>query len=346
MNIENSKQEEAKKPFAHRLREFMGDLRPYKERLWPHRYKILKINALANVIVLLYLLFLTHPYYKTTITILPEYGTKSSLGELGGLASLAGINLAEGASTLIYQNLLTSESVLGPVIYGNYLTKEYKDSVNLIQYFDIEVEKRDDPDVQKRRQFLKVYNLFRNAIIQTDLDRMTEILDITITMPESKLSAEVANNVVASLDQYVQTVRKSNAIDRRLYLERRNSQIEDSLRNYEEALKTFQIQNKIIEQSPELVLQQSRLMRNVELYQAINIQINQQLEIARIDEIKDNPIINLKEKAKDPVVRSGPPRRNYFIFLIILVGISVTSYFVYRDQLKEYINIVKTELKK
>jgi capsule polysaccharide export protein KpsE/RkpR len=175
---------------------------------------------------------------------------------------------------------------------------------------------------------------------------MTEILDITVTMPESKLSAEVANNIVESLDEYVQTVRKSNAIDRRLYLERRNSQIEDSLRNNEEALKTFQIQNKIIEQSPELVLQQSRLMRNVELYQATNIQINQQLEIARIDEIKDNPIINLKEKAKDPVVRSGPPRRNYFIFLIILVGISATSYFVYRDQLKEYFNIVKTELKK
>jgi uncharacterized protein involved in exopolysaccharide biosynthesis len=346
MNEGNSTQEAPQKDFADRLREFVDALRPYIKRLWPHRYKILKINLLADVIILLYLLFLTKPYYKTTITILPEYGTKASLGGLGGLASLAGINLAEGTSTVIYQNILSSESVLSPVVYAHYLTKEFKDSVNLIQYFEVEVEKRDEPDVQERRQFLKVYNLMKNAIIQTDLDRMTEILDITVTMPESKLSAEVANNIVESLDEYVQTVRKSNAIDRRLYLERRNSQIEDSLRNNEEALKTFQIQNKIIEQSPELVLQQSRLMRNVELYQATNIQINQQLEIARIDEIKDNPIINLKEKAKDPVVRSGPPRRNYFIFLIILVGISATSYFVYRDQLKEYFNIVKTELKK
>ena len=73
---------------------------------------------------------------KVLLPYLPEYGSKSTtLSGLSQLASLAGVKVGEGAPTEIYQNLLTSETVLEPVIYAKYKTEEYKDSVNLIQYF-------------------------------------------------------------------------------------------------------------------------------------------------------------------------------------------------------------------
>lgn len=344
MNEVINSNEEYEKPFTERIKESASHLRPYLKILWAHRFKIMLINVIANLVILLYLLFLAKPYYKSTITILPDYGMKQGLGGLGGLASLAGVNVGEGPPTAIYEKILISESVLGSVIYTKYLTEEYRDSVNLIQYFDIELEKKFDPDVQERRQFLKAYDLFIKSIIQTDLDKTTGILDITITMPESRLSAEVANNVIESLDKYIQTTRKSNAIYRRLYLEKRNNQIEDSLRNAEEALKLFRFQNKIIGQSPELLLEDSRLQRKVELYQNISVQINQQLELARIEEIKDTPIVNLKEKAKEPVIKSGPQRIKLFIVFALIVGLFVGTFFAFRDQLKQYYNIIRTEL--
>ncbi len=60
---------------------------------------------------------------------------------------------------------------------------------------------------------------------------MTKILNVTVTMPEAQLSADVANKLVESLDLYIRTQRKSYATEQSFYLEKRTSQIKDSL-NY------------------------------------------------------------------------------------------------------------------
>lgn len=345
MKLDFSSKGEPEKSSAEKLKKFMDDIRPYVEIVWGKRIKIIKVYAIVIVLILIYLLFIAKPYYTTTITILPDYSTASSLSGLGGLASLAGVKIGEGPPSEIYQNILASESVLGPVINAKYQTERYKDSVDLIRYFDIELENTYSPDVEKRRQFLKAYERFTKQIMKTDLDKLTDILDIIITMPESKLSADVANNVAESLDRYVQTQRKSNATDRRLYLEKRNTQVEDSLRASEDALTTFLDQNKVIMQSPQLLEGQSRLQRKVDLYQTIYLEINQQLELARIDEIKDNPIVNIKENVKEPVIKTGPHRVILFILFAFLAGIFVILFFVYQESMKRYLNLIRLEFK-
>ena len=42
------------------------------------RKKILIINTVVLILTLAYLLFLSKPYFESTVTILPEYGSKSS----------------------------------------------------------------------------------------------------------------------------------------------------------------------------------------------------------------------------------------------------------------------------
>ena len=84
----------------------------------------------------------------------------------------------------------------------------------------------------------------------------------------------------------------------------------------EEALKIFRDNNRQITQSPELLLQQSRLMRNVEIQQTIFIELTKQLELAKLAEVKDVPVINLREQAKDPIIKTGPKRA--FMLLGIL----------------------------
>ena len=44
--------------------------------------------------------------------------------------------------------------------------------------------------------------------ISTDLDRFSKVLNIKVKMPESDLSAVVANNIVKSLDNYIRTQKK------------------------------------------------------------------------------------------------------------------------------------------
>ena len=86
---------------------------------------------------------------------MPEYGSKSSsmLSQLSGLASIAGVKVGDSAPTEIYQNLVSSETVLQYVIYGKYLTEEFPDSVNLIKYFEMD-ETDDNPQFKREKIFL------------------------------------------------------------------------------------------------------------------------------------------------------------------------------------------------
>ena len=109
---------EDNRSFEEKFKDFIEKIKPYKERLWFVRKKFLIVNFIVLILALAYLLFLAKPYYESTVTILPEYGSKSSsmLSQLSGLASLAGVKVGDSAPTEIYQNLITSETVLQDVI--------------------------------------------------------------------------------------------------------------------------------------------------------------------------------------------------------------------------------------
>src|ERR1035437_3103854 len=320
-----------KKTTEENIQEFIEKLRPYILKLWDKRKKLLIINGVVLILSFLCLLLLVKSYYVSTVTILPEYGSKSSmLSQFSGLASLAGVNVGSGAPTEIYQNLLQSESVIAPVIYDRYLTKEYPDSVNLIRYFEIDTKDK-NPEIQKRKRFLAVDDLLTKTLISTDLDKMTKILTIKVTMPEAQLSADVVNKLAESLDQYIRTNRKSYAGEQRYYLEKRVDQIKDSLSICENKLRDFREQNRMIVQSPNLLLEQGRLTRNVEIFQTVYIELTKQLELAKIDEIKDTPILNLKEIAQNPIKKAGPNKLPMLIIILFFSVLLSGTYILFED---------------
>jgi len=332
-----------KKTTEEKIQDFIDKFRPYFLKLWNKRKKFLIINGIVLAITLLILLFLVKPYYESTVVILPEYGNKTNmLSQLSGLAALAGVNVGSGAPTEIYQNLVQSESVMAPVIYSKYLTKEYPDSVNLIQYFNVKLEDP-NPEIQKRKRYITVSDLLIKSLISTDVDRMTKILIVKVTMPEAQLSADVVNKLVASLDEYIRTKRKSYAGEQRYYLEKRVEQIKDSLNFCENKLRDFREQNRMITQSPNLLLEQGRLMRNVEIQQNVYIELTKQLELAKIDEIRDTPILNIKENAQNPILKAGPKRVLTLILILFFSVLATATYFLFEDVIKKTYKSIRTK---
>lgn len=327
--------------FDEKFRDMVEKIRPYLQRLWSNRKKFFLFNLVILIITILYLLFLTKPYFKSSIEILPEYGSKTSmLSQLSGLASIAGVNVGDAVPTEIYQNLLYSEMVISNVVYAKYKTNEYPDSINLIQYFNIE-NTDNDPQIRKRKDFLSAYELLTKSKITTDIDRITKILNINVNMPEAQLSADVANRLAESLDLYIRTQRKSYATEQNFYLEKRTKQVKDSLTIAENQLKNFREQNRITVQSPNLLLEQGRLMRNVEILQNVFIELTKQLELAKLNLIKDAPVLNIKEYAKTPVVKAGPKRASSLILIMFFSVILSGLYFIFKDKLMEYYKILK-----
>ncbi len=159
-------------------------------------------------------------------------------------------------------------------------------------------------------------------------------------MPESDLSALVANNIVESLDFYIRTKRKSYASEQRFYIQKRLAQIGDSLSAAENKLKNFREENRLVA-SPALMLEQGRLLRNVDILQTVFIELNKQLEIAKIDEIKETPVLNVKELAKDPIIKAGPKRGIIFVIIMFTSILLSSLYFMFRNEIKKYYGIMK-----
>jgi len=306
----DSKTENQTKSFFDKLTDFIIKMKPYAALLWGERKQLVLFNGGVAVVSILVLLFIIKPYYQSTVTILPDFGNKSSdmLSQFSGLASIAGVNMGGDVSTQIYQNLITSEAVLNEVIYKKYQTKEYVQPVDLVEYFEIKPDASLPDSLQKRKMFLTVYEMLTKGRIATGYELKTKILTVMVEMPESKLAADVANAVVTSLDKYVRTQRKSFATEQRKYLVSRVQQIKDTLTYCEDALKNFREKNRQVAQSPELLLEQNRLMRNVEIQQTIFIELTKQSELVKLAEVKDVPVVNVREYAKDPVTKTGPRR--------------------------------------
>ena len=333
---------EEEPPFGERLKETIEKMRPYFLRLWKLRWRFIYVNGTIAIITILYLLFLTKPYYDSTVTILPDYGNKVSgmLSQLSGLASLAGVSVGKAASTEIYQNLITSEAVLRPVIYTEYKTKKFNKPVNLIQYFEIEPDESLPDSLRKRKMFLTIFKNLSNRI-NTNIDRMTKILTITVKMPEAELSANVVNNIAKSLNQYVLTQRKSFAIEQKKYLDKRIAQVKDSLSLAENNLKNFRIKNRMVVQSPSLMLEQARLARVIEIKQTVYIELMKQYELVKLEVVRDTPVINLREYAKDPIKKAGPKRLISLIIIMFFSSIISGFILIYLPNIKEYWEIIK-----
>ena len=68
----------------------------------------------------------------------------------------------------------------------------------------------------------------------------------------------------------------------------------------------------------------SQKLREVEAKQQVYVTLQQQLELARINEVKQTPIINILDEAKPPVNKSRPNRLTIAI-LCMLAGFIISS---------------------
>jgi len=330
------------------IKEFIEKIAPYIRIIIQNWKKLLYFNGAVAILSAAVLLLFIKNYYDSTVIILPDYGGGSLLGGLSGLAAVAGISVGETEPTVIYQKLIEGESVLAPVIYKKYNTREFNNPVNLIEYYEIDIEKTDERDplfLQERDKFTQMSKIFKKNILSTDIDRLTSILTITVRADEQILSSEIANNLVASLDEYVRTKRKSNAVEQRIYIEKRIDQVKDSLRNAEEVLKKFREQNRVIGLSPQLTLDQTRLLRNIEILQTVYIELTKQMELIKLEEVKDAPIVNIREEAGIPIEKAGP-KRSIFLVVILFLSLSFSCcWIILKDKIQRLYSLVKAILR-
>ncbi len=309
------------------------------KRLWHNKKILLVTNLLVGILAIVYLLFFTKPYYESKVTILPELRNRTGLASSFNYYNLLR-SFNKSPTLSVYQELMKSKNVLKSVALKQYVTNEYADSMNLVEYFAPKTSEEHEKinDLQKLGRVVRIIK----GSIKSFVDLKTNSLEITVRMGDPKLSYQVANNVIESLDYYIRTQRKSFASEQIFYLEQRITQVKDSLNIVETQLKNFREENRIISQSPNMLLTQNRLKRNVEIMQAVYIELVKQIELAKLQEIQDTPVINIIEKAEEPLKKAGPNRRRTLTIVLLLSFVITVSLVLISNKINEYLKLMKS----
>ena len=158
----------------------------------------------------------------------------------------------------------------------------------------------------------KVANI--KQAITADVDKKTAMTTLTVTLQDPKVTAIVADSVVAKLQQYIIDYRIKKAKEDCAYLEQlykeRQQEYYDAQIKYAHY---FDSNRNIALQS--VRAEQERLQNDMNLAYQVYSQVAQQLQVARAKIQEEKPVFAVVEPATVPLEPSGTSRK------VILVGI-------------------------
>ena len=173
--------------------------------------------------------------------------------------------------------------------------------------------------------------------MNTAIDRLTEkiliqeeesgLIVISVLMEEPQLAADIVNYISNYIKEYISDIMLSYSSRHREFIEERLQYSKNELSTSEEELKKFSEKNPFAVDTPELQLQRGRLMRNMEVNQQVYITLRQQYEMARINELKETPVINILDFG-EPASDEEKPQKMLIIFLTTLIFLLFTSIFI------------------
>ena len=142
-----------------------------------------------------------------------------------------------------------------------------------------------------------------NRRVSAQADARTGIVTVTVAATTPDAAEAVVALLISSIKHFNVATRQLQARELRVFLEGRVANAEQGLRQDEDALRTFYQRNRSIGDSPQLMFEEARMKRQIELRQELYTTLSRELETARIDEVNDTPTITIV----DPPLASSQP---------------------------------------
>lgn len=278
--------------------------------------------------------FVVTPWYKVTVQIIPNISETPSIpNQYMNIAALAGINIqsTNEERMLLYPEIIKSNFVMDRILNHNFKTGN-NTKTTLFNYFKISIDSSDiSPGSVSYKEIEHFKKTLRTEIINTNYDTETGILKINIQFPGNAfIATEIANFIILQLDDYNKNYRKYKATEQIEFIENSIRNNEKTLKIAEHNFEVFQLQNKDIS-SPKSKIEFERLETEMEVQRNIYIELRKQLEIAKIEKIKETETLSILEEPSVPYNKFKPKRliiliMSFFIGLIFsLLYISIES---------------------
>lgn len=284
--------------------------------LWKGKYIIAACTVIVTALGVIYALIATEIFSTSTTFILKTKGSSGG-GSLSQLASLAGINMGSN-------NNIDPSDYLDKIVQDKeFISKLYEkkwffkgDSLSLEQVFEIKPDTT-IPNFEYVFFMEKIETIRKGKVLSINKDAKTGILTLTSNAPDPQLAYDLNLFTINYISNYIRNSLKTQAKEKRIFIEERIKETKEELTKAENALVEFKERN-LASIAPKVALEEGRLMRNVTMNQEIYIQFQKQYELTRIEELDDQALVQVVKSADVPIMNSKPKRKMIVIFTFIL----------------------------
>src|SRR5881394_529812 len=251
--------------------------------LWlHHRWRSLVPVALLGFLVGIALAFVLPDHFTATLVLKPSAGDDTQLsGNLGAIASKFGVRPNVDNSPLDYFALvLQSDTLLRSVLQTHFLRSslapDSSGSPRFAEYYGASP----NPDEQEVAKAVK--RLRKDLSVSSDIPSGT--ISISLELKDRALALGVARAMVFESNRYLEHVDSEIHRAGRVFLDEQLTQAQLVLNAAEDSLPRFYERNRNFSQSPELRVQESRLLRRVQIAQDRYLALSGQVGDARLTE--------------------------------------------------------------
>jgi alpha-tubulin suppressor-like RCC1 family protein len=213
-------------------------------------------------------------------------GEQPEMSRFSGVAAQFGIDLlggARGESVDFYARLARSRALLEEVARREYELSG-GGTATLVQLYDM-------PGSGAEQLRRTVEKLADNVGVDADLN--AGVVGIRTRDADRAVAEQVNRAILDEVNRFNLERRQSQASAERAFVEAEVARARQDLEAAEQAQSAFMESNRRYEEWPQLRVEAARLQRQVDLQQQVFTTLTQALERARLDEVRNTPVITI-----------------------------------------------------
>lgn len=281
------------------------------------RGKLIIITCITISIISGILFAFFSPETFITRTIFFTKTNNKNIGNLGQLAAFAGLNIGSSgnADPSVYLDKVINDSKY----ISSLFNQEWYYKGDTLPLETILKIKPDTSLTNWKHAFLmkKILVFRKKRILSLKKDLKSGLLTLSAEAFGPILSYDLNLYTINYISSYIRKSIKSQAKEKRLFIGDRIKESKSELEKSENELAIFKSAN-LMSHSPQTILEETRLAREVAMNQEIYIQLQKQYELAKIEELDDQPLIQIVKSADIPIVKSKPKRKLILLFSSVI----------------------------
>ena len=288
------------------------------------RWRLVVIVLLGTLVVAALAVILLPPVYESHASFVTAGSSSSKMAGalsgsssgLQGLASQLGVSAGgdPSESPNFYVKLIESEELRRRLLNSKFLDPRGQSPHDSARLLDILRLKSSDP---QRKMEMGVKEMGR--AITSDFDLKTNLVTLAVASRWPELAAAIGNRTIGLVDAFNHEQRVSRARSKRMFVQSRLDSARVELQNAEEQQRIFYEQNRQWRNSPQLVFEEGRMRRNVDVASDLFLTLQRQFESARLDEFNDAAEITVVDPAVPPR-KAKWPRYGLLLFSSLFIG--------------------------